>query len=123
MSPETLSSPVLAQVTAADLFCEAGGLTLGLRRSGIDVRMGVDIDPACRFPYEHNTGSRFALSDVSALKADDLAEHLGGADCTLIAGCAPCQPFSSTIRFFTDLREVSDPNDLNLDLLRDLPDL
>jgi len=98
MPPETPSSPVRAQVAAADLFCGVGGLTLGLRRSGIDVRIGVDIDPACRFPYEHNTGSRFASTDVSTLTANDLVEHLDGADCTLIAGCAPCQPFSSYSR-------------------------
>ena len=35
------------KIVAADLFCGAGGLTNGLAKAGIDVRVGVDIDPAC----------------------------------------------------------------------------
>lgn len=65
MSFETSSSSEPVRIAAADLFCRAGGLTLGLQRSGIDVRLGVDIDPACRYSYEHNTESRFLLKDVS----------------------------------------------------------
>ena len=40
-----------------DLFCGAGGLTHGLTLEGIDVVAGVDVDPACRHPYEKNNGA------------------------------------------------------------------
>ena len=47
------------EIVAADLFCGVGGLTYGLMRAGIDVRLGVDIDHRCRYPYEENNGVEF----------------------------------------------------------------
>ncbi|HLO77399.1 MAG TPA: DNA cytosine methyltransferase [Magnetospirillum sp.] len=88
----TLRQPV---VRCIDLFCGAGGLTVGLQKAGIEVVLGVDADPACSFPYEENTGSRFLHGDVRKLKAKKLKDALKGADWTILAGCAPCQPFST----------------------------
>lgn len=82
------------KIVAADLFCGAGGLTSGLTKAGIDVRLGVDIDPACEYPYTANNDSEFLLKSVAELSAEDI--NFG--DCRnlkLLAGCAPCQPFSS----------------------------
>lgn len=33
--------------TAVDLFCGAGGMSLGLSRAGFELLLGVDADPAC----------------------------------------------------------------------------
>ncbi|MDW9391394.1 DNA (cytosine-5-)-methyltransferase [Sinorhizobium meliloti] len=82
-------------VQAIDLFCGVGGLTRGLEKAGIDVRLGVDIDPACEFPYSENNDASFLLKSVADLKAADLAPELDSAPYTLLAGCAPCQPFST----------------------------
>ena len=41
-------------IDAVDLFCGGGGLTCGLRQTGIDVRMGGDFDGRCEYAYEHN---------------------------------------------------------------------
>ena len=41
-------------IYAVDLFCGGGGLTCGLRQTGIDVHMGVDFDGRCEYAYEHN---------------------------------------------------------------------
>lgn len=83
------------ELTAVDLFCGAGGLTRGLEMEGIDVRIGVDVDPACRYPYEANNWARFVESDISEFGAEALGEAWAGADVRLLAGCAPCQPFST----------------------------
>lgn len=89
------------KIEAVDLFCGAGGLTCGLRASGIKVSAGVDVEEACRFPFEQNhPGARFYAKDVAALHADELRKlwrNRGGA-IRLLAGCAPCQPFSSYTR-------------------------
>ena len=53
-----------SKIVAADLFCGAGGLTNGLAKAGIDVRIGVDIDPACEYPYTANNDSEFLLKSV-----------------------------------------------------------
>ncbi len=82
------------KVYAVDLFCGAGGLTHGLQKAGIDVRLGVDIDPACEYPYITNNGAKFLLKSVEGLEADELRSHFGKNCIKLLAGCAPCQTFS-----------------------------
>lgn len=85
-------------IRAVDLFCGAGGLTHGLVRAGIDVVAGYDIVETCRYAYEHNNKARFINQSVTDLTADELATHFEGAEVTLLAGCAPCQPFSTYSR-------------------------
>jgi len=85
----------LAMIAAIDLFCGAGGLTAGLRAAGIDVRLGIDLDPCARLPYEENNEVPFLEADVFEVKVGDLRPHLASGDVSLLAGCAPCQPFSS----------------------------
>lgn len=83
-------------IACVDLFCGAGGLTHGLLRKGIRVTAGVDLDPACRYPYEkNNKGAKFLERDIESLNAEDIAEHFPAGNHTLLAGCAPCQPFST----------------------------
>lgn len=84
-----------ARIAAIDLFCGVGGLSLGLKQAGIDVVAGIDLDPACSFPYTENIGAAFLERDVSVVSADDLNDLWGDAEYRLLAGCAPCQPFSS----------------------------
>ena len=81
-------------VSAVDLFCGAAGLSLGLQQSGIPIAAGIDLDPACRFPFERNIGARFLEQDVSTLKSETVIELFGSAKVRVLAGCAPCQPFS-----------------------------
>ena len=83
------------RIVAVDLFCGAGGLTKGLEDAGIEVTLGVDLDPACEFPYGHNNRARFLLKSVAELQKEDLMAAYGEANLTLLAGCAPCQPFST----------------------------
>jgi len=83
------------QIVAVDLFCGAGGLTHGLSRAGVKVGLGVDLDPACRFPIETNNSTIFLEADVSELKPSEIISAFQGSEITLLAGCAPCQPFSS----------------------------
>ncbi len=84
-----------SSIVAVDLFCGVGGLTHGLTRAGVKVRLGVDLDPACRFPMETNNSAKFLEADVGSLSPSDVQAAFGDAQITLLAGCAPCQPFSS----------------------------
>lgn len=84
-----------SQISAIDLFCGAGGLSLGLKNAGIEVVAGVDVDPACRFPYEENLKARFIEKDVGELGGRDLETLWAPGKPRLLAGCAPCQPFST----------------------------
>lgn len=83
------------EIAAVDLFCGVGGLTYGLTRAGVNVRLGIDLDPACRFPMEANNAAKFMEADVYELVPSDILLAFQDSDITLMAGCAPCQPFSS----------------------------
>lgn len=83
------------QINAVDLFCGAGGLTRGLENVGINVKLGIDIDPACEYPYSANNEARFLLKSVEDVEAAELTEAYSGSEFKLLAGCAPCQTFSS----------------------------
>lgn len=83
------------KISCVDLFCGAGGLTHGFVLEGLPVTAGVDMDPACRFPYEANNKARFVERDVSQVTVQELTELFGDAELKVLAGCAPCQPFST----------------------------
>ena len=86
-------------VEAVDLFCGVGGLTSGLLSAGVRVVAGIDVDKACCFPFEANhAGARFIEQDVSSVTGDQLRSLWSPGVVRLLAGCAPCQPFSSYAR-------------------------
>lgn len=83
-------------IEAIDLFCGAGGLSYGLSTEGIHIKAGIDIDPHCEYPFTANhKGARFILRDVAKLTGKELAKYWSHNSIRLLAGCAPCQPFSS----------------------------
>lgn len=86
----------MARVEAIDLFCGVGGLTSGLLTAGVRVVAGIDVDKACRFPFEANhIEARFIEQDVSSVTGEQLNALWSQGVVRLLAGCAPCQPFSS----------------------------
>ena len=91
-----------AQISAIDLFCGAGGLTHGLENAGINVAAGVDLDPACSYPFEANNKARFIEKSVTELSCDDINPIFNKAQFSLLAGCAPCQPFSKYSQGISD---------------------
>jgi DNA (cytosine-5)-methyltransferase 1 len=94
LTPSALSRDTPPSVAAIDLFCGAGGLTRGLEDAGINVALGVDLDPSCTFPYEKNNKARFLLKSVSDVTGHEINKIFDVSNFTLLAGCAPCQPFS-----------------------------
>lgn len=85
-------------VEAVDLFCGAGGLSYGLKQGGITVRAGVDLDPKCRYPFEENIQAEFHELSVRDLSSSELNSMWSDSTYRLLAGCAPCQPFSAQRR-------------------------
>lgn len=77
-----------------DLFCGAGGLTHGLQQAGLEVVAGIDIEELCRFAYEENNSAQFINSDISKVTSKEITDLFQGASIKILAGCAPCQPFS-----------------------------
>jgi len=83
-------------IKVVDLFCGIGGLTYGLIKEGLDVVAGIDNDLTCKYGYEYNNKAMFIHKDILQFTAEDINELFGNGNNTIrvLAGCAPCQPFS-----------------------------
>ena len=82
-------------ISCVDLFCGAGGLTHGFVKEGLPVVAGIDLDGACRYPYEQNNKSIFIEKDVCEFTSGELVDLYSDSEIRILAGCAPCQPFST----------------------------
>lgn len=110
---------------AIDLFCGCGGLTLGLKQAGFNVVGAIDIDPLAADTYKMNHAevevwkkSIVGLSTLSIKRKLKLKK--GKLD--LLAGCPPCQGFS-TIRTLNGGKKIHDDrNDLIFEFLRFVKD-
>jgi DNA (cytosine-5)-methyltransferase 1 len=91
----TAISPTGSKPVVVDLFCGAGGLAYGLKCAGLTIAAGVDLDPSCRSPLEKNTGAIFSCRDIIDVTPEDIQTWFGDAEVRVLAGCAPCQPFST----------------------------
>lgn len=111
----------MTRPTAIDLFSGCGGLTLGLRRAGFQVIGAVDNDPLCVETYKANHKDVHVWeTDIRELKASQVMRTLGlkQGQLDLLAGCPPCQGFS-TLRTLNRGRAAKDSrNSLILDFLR-----
>ena len=84
-----------ASPTAVDLFCGAGGLSLGLSDAGFTVLVGADNDPWAVETHTANVGGLGYTGDLT--DPDDFLEHLAGwnvSSADVVVGGVPCQPFS-----------------------------
>ncbi len=107
--------------TAIDLFSGCGGLTLGLKQGGFEVIGAVDNDPLSIETYKANHKDVTVWpTDIRELKPAQIQStlNLEPGDLDLLAGCSPCQGFS-TMRTLNGALRVDDPrNDLLLEVLR-----
>ena len=79
-----------------DLFCGAGGLSLGLHQAGFEAVFALDSDVlACR-SYSANISDRVVHGDITSYSATEILRGTGMAagDITLVCGGPPCQGFS-----------------------------
>ena len=82
-------------IASVDLFCGIGGLTKGLELSGINVVAGLDFESSCKYAYEENNNSKFIQKDITTVTSDEIKKlYPKDTDVHILAGCAPCQPFS-----------------------------
>jgi len=101
---------------AIDLFSGAGGLSLGLENAGFDVKVAVEVREDISKTYIANhPNTKVLTKDIRKVSGDELLKNSGSKKITLIAGCPPCQGFSSLTRKY----HKKDPrNDLVLEMAR-----
>ena len=106
---------VSVPLRAVDLFAGAGGLTVGLTQAGFQVVGAVESDGlACDTYADNHPQVRLWRQDVRQVDGEHMLRVLGleRGQLDLLAGCPPCQGFS-TIRTLNGGRAVIEPrNDL-----------
>jgi len=111
----------MKKYTAIDLFCGAGGLTCGLKQAGFSVLAGVELQEIAAETYSKNHGKTLLLNqDICNLSPYSVMEalELNPGELSLLAGCPPCQGFSS-LRTRKKSASVNDArNDLIFEFLR-----
>ena len=91
-----------------DLFCGAGGLSLGFTQEGFVTSLANDIQDCCVDTYAHNhpetPRNHIVLGDIKDV-VKNLDELLAGRDVDIVVGGPPCQGFSMANR----QRLIDDP--------------
>jgi len=82
-------------IAAVDLFCGVGGMTHGFIKAGITVIAGIDTDETCKYAYEKNNNTKFINKDIKSITGTELVRLYPENGIRILAGCAPCQPFST----------------------------
>lgn len=107
--------------TAIDVFAGCGGLTQGLRRAGFRVLGAVEVDQAAAETYKLNHPEvHIWINDIRDLSTRSVTRKLAirKGQLDLLAGCPPCQGFS-TMRTLNGNRSNRDKrNDLLFEFLR-----
>lgn len=97
------------KIVAIDLFCGAGGLTTGLKAAGIEIIGGVEFDKDAANTYKANhPATHLFQQDIKSLSGKAILDTLGIKEIDLLAGCPPCQGFSS----LTFKNKKEDPRNL-----------
>lgn len=108
-------------LTAIDLFAGCGGLSVGLRQAGFNVLAALEIDSlAAETYFANHRKAKLFQQDIRKSNPAKIRRSLGlkKGQLDLLAGCPPCQGFSS-LRTLNGNRTIRDPqNDLIFDFLR-----
>jgi DNA (cytosine-5)-methyltransferase 1 len=78
-------------LSAIDLFCGAGGFSLGLRNAGFELRGALDNDRRAIETYVHNFGPIGFHADATKFEITNFGWL---EDLTVVVGGPPCQGFS-----------------------------
>lgn len=102
----------LPKIEVVDLFCGIGGLSYGMKSAGFDILAGYDLDKTCQYAYETNTGGHFFYKNVKDVTGEEINSFYSKQKNAIrvLAGCAPCQPFSS----YAHTNKNKDENKYNL---------
>ena len=86
------------KMNAVDLFCGAGGMSLGLKMAGFEIELGLDFVSDCEKTHNLNFKNvPFICGDISEVQGSEILSKVGlkKGELTLVCGGPPCQGFST----------------------------
>lgn len=109
---------------AIDLFSGCGGLSEGLCQAGFKVMAGIEIDKYAVKTYSMNHEETCIFEeDIRRFDIQKIRQLLNGEPLHLLAGCPPCQGFSSIRRLNKKQAVKDERNNLILQFLRFVEEL
>lgn len=93
------SSTKKTGLTCIETFCGAGGMSLGLREAGFDVRLAFDLNPSAVETYNQNIANHCIVLNAKEASGAELLKKAGIVGrLDLLSGGPPCQGFSKQRR-------------------------
>lgn len=88
---------IVKQKNAIELFCGAGGTSLGFQMSGAyKVLLGMDMDPDAMATYRGNHEDADCLTgDITKIAPSAVAKRISGSNVDIIIGGPSCQGYST----------------------------
>lgn len=109
---------------SVDLFSGAGGMSEGLRMAHFTTKYAFEIDPIASLAYKMNhKKTKVFTQDIRTIKTEKIVKALKGQTIHLLAGCPPCQGFSSIRRLNRSQPVEDERNSLINEYVRFVEDL
>lgn len=107
------------KLIAIDLFSGCGGLTEGMHQADFKTEVAFEIDEIASKAYKLNhPETNIITKDIRQVSIKEVKEKLNGKTIHLLAGCPPCQGFSS-IRRLNRVTPIEDErNNLIMEYVR-----
>ena len=87
------------KLLAIDLFSGVGGLTQGMHKAGFKTKLAFEISETASKAYKLNhKATKVITQDIREVNLKNIKKNLKGNTIHLLAGCPPCQGFSSVRR-------------------------
>lgn len=111
-------------LNAIDLFSGCGGLSEGMVQAGFTTKAAIELDKYAVLAYRMNhPKTKVIENDIRKVSSDDIIAVLNGEPLHLLAGCPPCQGFSSVRRLNRRQNVRDDRNALIVEYLRFVKEL
>jgi len=105
--------------TSIDIFSGCGGLTEGMHQADFKTQIAFEIDEIASKAYRLNHPNTIVIcKDIRKVSIAEVKRKLKGKTIHLLAGCPPCQGFSSIRRLNRDKPVVDDRNNLIMEYVR-----
>lgn len=85
----------MTKLTYIDLFCGAGGMSLGFKQAGFENVFSIDCDrDSCNTYRKNMRESKLIEKNIEELSNTEIADLANGKEIDLVIGGTPCQGFS-----------------------------
>jgi DNA (cytosine-5)-methyltransferase 1 len=112
------------RLISIDLFAGCGGLTLGMEKAGFSTRVAIEIDSCAVSAFKLNhKKTKIIQKDIREIDIDNIKKLLKGKPLHLLAGCPPCQGFSSIRKLNRNKNVKDNRNNLVLEYFRYVKEL